>query len=76
MINSPEPPRIVRNTASSYEPLLTEADGFTSFQAMLTALATIERHTMEVRGYPFALVTEPDALQRRILELLDIPIPA
>ncbi|MGC8489783.1 MAG: hypothetical protein ACP5QO_16400 [Clostridia bacterium] len=57
--------------------LLSEADGFTSFQTLLLAsLATIERHTMEVRGYPFALVTEPDGLQRRILELLDVPIPA
>lgn len=67
---------VVWHMRQALEPLLTEADGFTSFQAILATLGTIERHTMEVRGYRFALVTEPNELQRRILTLLDVPIPA
>lgn len=67
---------VVWHMRQALEPLLTEAEGFTSLQALLNNLGTIERHTMEVRGYQFELVTEPDELQKRILALLDVPIPA
>lgn len=68
---------VVWHMRRALEPLLDQADGFLSLQAVLRQLETIDRQTMVVQGgYTFQLVTEPDEHQRRIYELLDVPVPA
>ena len=67
---------VVWHMRQALAPLLTEAEGFDSLQAILVRLSTIQRQTMDVHGHQFHLVTEPDPLQRHIFELLDVPIPA
>jgi transposase len=66
---------VVWHMRRALQPLLTEAEGFRSLQAVLGRLSTIQRQTMEVRGHRFPVVTEPDPTQRRVFELLDLPTP-
>ncbi len=67
---------VVWHLRRALAPLLDEAEGFTSLQAILAYLGTIQRHTMVFAGHQFKLVTEPDELQRRIFALLDVSVPA